>query len=125
VTTLREWRTRRRDRHDRREVATHPAGTGWATHRLHPDGDGRLRDGVIVETHLQARVLGMRLLRVDGVVLLAPGRLDTASPGDGAAAPGVGADLSEAARLLEEADVTLRAVPTLEWAPGRYDHRQP
>lgn len=59
----------------------------------------------MVETHLLARLLGVRLLRVDGVVLLSPGRLESRPIGSGPA--GVGADLSEAARLLEEADVTL------------------
>jgi hypothetical protein len=46
---------------------------------LQPDADSKLTDGVVVETRLVARVLGLRLLRVDGVVLLSPGRVRTGS----------------------------------------------
>lgn len=42
---------------------------------MEPDEESRLSDGVLVETALVARVLGLRLLRVDGTVLLAPARL--------------------------------------------------
>jgi hypothetical protein len=63
---------------------------------------------VLVETHLLARVLGIRLLRIDGVVTLAPARL-VASPADPRAVPltstvmpGVG--LERAAQLLHECD---------------------
>ena len=42
---------------------------------MQPDADGSLADGVVVETRLVARLLGLRLLRVDGVVLLSPGRV--------------------------------------------------
>jgi hypothetical protein len=42
---------------------------------LQPDAEGSLADGVVVEARLVARLLGLRLLRVDGVVLLAPGRV--------------------------------------------------
>jgi hypothetical protein len=42
---------------------------------LQPDADSSLADGVVVEARLVARLLGLRLLRVDGVVLLSPGRV--------------------------------------------------
>ena len=42
---------------------------------LQPDADSSLADGIVVETRLVARLLGLRLLRVDGVVLLSPGRV--------------------------------------------------
>ena len=42
---------------------------------LQPDANSSLADGVVVETRLVARLLGLRLLRVDGVVLLSPGRV--------------------------------------------------
>jgi hypothetical protein len=42
---------------------------------LQPDAESSLADGVVVETRLEARVLGLRLLRVDGVVLLSPARV--------------------------------------------------
>jgi hypothetical protein len=42
---------------------------------LRPDADSSLADGIVVETRLVARLLGLRLLRVDGVVLLSPGRV--------------------------------------------------
>ena len=51
------------------------SGTAAATVALQPDADSSLADGVVVETRLVARVLGLRLLRVDGVVLLSPGRV--------------------------------------------------
>ena len=74
---------------------------------------------MVVETHLLARVLGLRLLRVDGVVLLSPGRLQTSSAVPPATAvPSVGYDLTEAAKLLEETDSTLRAVVDRE-GPAR------
>lgn len=42
---------------------------------LQPDADSSLADGIVVETRLVARLLGLRLLRVDGVVLVSPGRV--------------------------------------------------
>jgi hypothetical protein len=61
---------------------------------------------VLVETHLLARVAGLRLLRVDGVVTLTPARL-VASPADPRAVPltstlAPGAGLERAAHLLRE-----------------------
>jgi hypothetical protein len=67
------------------------ASTGTA---LAPDARSDLGAGVLVETHLLARVAGIRLLRVDGVVTLTPARL-VASAGDG---------LERAAHLLRECD---------------------
>jgi len=83
--------------------------TGWTRYHLHPDGDSHLSDGVVVETHLLARLLGLRLLRVDGVVLLSPGRLESPVLRSVDGSPQVGHDLVEAARLLEETEATLRA----------------
>ncbi len=48
---------------------------------LQPDADSTLADGVVVEARLVARLLGLRLLRVDGVVLLSPGRVRAAPMG--------------------------------------------
>lgn len=81
------------------------AGTGTA---LAPDAEGDLGDGVLVETHLLARLMGVRLLRVDGVVTLTPARL-VASPADPRAVPltsavAPGAGLERAAHLLRECD---------------------
>jgi hypothetical protein len=47
---------------------------------LRPDADSSLADGVVVETRLVARLLGVKLLRVDGVVLLSPGRVREPQP---------------------------------------------
>jgi hypothetical protein len=63
-----------------------------------------------------ARVLGLRLLKVDGVVQLAPARLEQASvPRVTSAArpttrsaPALGGGLARAARLLEDGDRRLR-----------------
>lgn len=59
---------------------------------------------MLVETHLLARLLGVRLLRVDGVVTVAPARL-AASPVDPRAVPiastmELGVGLEHAAQLL-------------------------
>lgn len=81
------------------------ASTGTA---LAPDARSDLGAGVLVETHLLARVAGIRLLRVDGVVTLTPARL-VASAGDPRAVPLTstltpGAGLERAAHLLRECD---------------------
>lgn len=75
---------------------------------LAPDGDGRLSDGVLVETHLLARLLGIRLLRIDGVVTMAPARV-TGAPVDPRAVPmtstmELGAGLERAAHLLRDCE---------------------
>jgi len=81
------------------------ARTGTA---LAPDAAAGLTDGVLVETHLLARIAGIRLLRVDGVVTLSPARL-VASSADPRAVPmtstvAPGAGLERAARLLRECE---------------------
>ena len=81
---------------------------------------------MVVETHLLARVLGIRLLRVDGVVLLAPGRLEEPAPTWVAPPAIIGADLDEAARLIEVTDLRLRGsrdVLSVGQAPARSDSR--
>ena len=86
-----------------------PAGT------LAPDAASHLSDGVVVETRLVARLLGMRILRVDGVVHLAPARLERApAPALSAGPPSalrpvaaerqLGEGLARASRLLEDCD---------------------
>jgi hypothetical protein len=75
---------------------------------LAPDGTAELAGGVLVETHLLARLLGIRLLRLDGVVTLSPARL-VASSADPRAVPLTstvvpGAGLEHAARLLRQCD---------------------
>ena len=49
-------------------------------HELQPDAGAQLADGVVVETRLVARLLGMRVLRVDGTVCLSPARVVDRSP---------------------------------------------
>ncbi len=97
---------------------------------LHPDPRSSLSDGVVVQTRLVAWLLGLRLLRIDGTVLLSPGRLD----GDPGAVPGrtvvpsygqpraarpatgptvapsapAGGELARARQLLSESDRRLR-----------------
>ena len=109
------WRNRRRNG-SRPTAPTEPwpplrtsGGTGTAL--LLPDGSSQLSDGVVVETRLLARLFGVRILRVEGTILLSPGRLirsagtrplhtdDTAQIGDG---------LERAAVLLDESHTTLR-----------------
>ena len=73
----------------------------------------------MVQTHLVARLLGLRVLKVDGVVQLAPARLEVPQVGapavtavDGAVVgtaqpPALGGGLARAARLLEDGDQRL------------------
>jgi hypothetical protein len=63
---------------------------------------------VLIETHLLARLLGVRLLRVDGVVTVAPARL-AASSVDPRAVPmastmELGVGLDRAAHLLRDCE---------------------
>ena len=81
------------------------AATGTA---LAPDAEADLAEGVLVETHLLARVAGVRLLRIDGIVALAPARL-VASASDPRAVPLTstvvpGAGLEHAAQLLHDCE---------------------
>lgn len=87
---------------------------------MEPDEESRLSDGVLVETALVARVLGLRLLRVDGTVLLAPARLrerraDTPATSIPWASDGAevepGLHLLEARRLLRTNGERLRLLP--------------
>jgi hypothetical protein len=74
-----DWRARRRSA-SRRTAPTarsRPASNGVPPPTmLAPTRGSHLSDGVVVQTHLVARLLGMRILRVDGVVHLAPARLE-------------------------------------------------
>jgi hypothetical protein len=56
----------------------------------------------VVEAHLDARLFGLRVLRVDGTVLLAPGHLVEPMAPTRTAELARGADLALAARLLAE-----------------------
>lgn len=118
------WRARRRDgsRRTASEGRSRPGRTvAVPLTTMEPDEDGRLSDGVLVETVLVARVLGLRLLRVDGTVLLAPARLHerpthasstvvTSRPTDGSSLePGL--RLIEAGRLLRTNGERLRLLP--------------
>lgn len=98
---------------------------------LRPDAAARLTDGVVVETRLVARLLGVRVLRVDGVVHLSPARVverhaalvapaGEVVPGEvGSGPPAVrvgrspsavpGGELARAATLLRGLDVRLGA----------------
>lgn len=112
MSRSRGWLTKRRrgsSRTARAVPSLVESPTGWTGSRLRPDSDSSLSDGVVVETHLRARLLGVRLLRVDGVVLLSPGRLTGSAyswPPPGT--EGDGTNLVEAARLLDETDASLR-----------------
>jgi hypothetical protein len=74
---------------------------------LAPATGSHLSDGVVVQTQLVARLLGVRLLRVEGVVHLAPARLECRDPArrpPQEAERAVGADLVRASQLLEDGD---------------------
>jgi hypothetical protein len=106
-----DWRARRRStsRRTAPTVRSRPGtnGAAWPA-TLEPSTSSHLSDGVVVQTHLVARLLGMRILRVDGVVHLAPARLE---PVDGVAArpvlapPGtLGSGLAHASELIQDGD---------------------
>lgn len=74
---------------------------------VRPDESRELSDGVVVQAQLLGRVLGLRVLRVDGTVLLSPARVDApAWRADGT--PYADGDLAEAARLLRVSDEALK-----------------
>jgi len=83
---------------------------------LLPDRASQLGDGVVVETRLIARLMGMRLLRVDGIVLMSPARLVDPAPSAPSrerprhtgSVPPNGHLLAQAAQLLQENDAHLR-----------------
>lgn len=92
----------------RREASRHGLPRLTSGTALAPDGDGQLSSGVLVETHLLARLLGVRLLRIDGVVTVAPARV-SASPVEPRSVPmtstmELGAGLERAAHLLGDCE---------------------
>lgn len=107
----RGWRRSAWSRTARTDRWRHGALTDGSTLVL-PDATGELSDGVVVQAQLLGRVLGLRVLRVDGTVLLSPARAvrpqaqsrPSAVARDGAA----GGELAEAARLLRESDEVLQ-----------------
>lgn len=99
-----EWSRTARTGHWRRGSTS-----GGTAPPLRPDAASDLSDGVVVQTQLLGRVLGVRLLRIDGTVLVSPARV-VSQRGDHRS--GVdrsnGVELAEAARLLRENDEVLR-----------------
>jgi len=98
-----EWSRTARTGHWRRGSTT-----GGIAPPLRPDAASELSDGIVVQTQLLGRVLGVRLLRIDGTVLVSPARVASSSEGrvagDGRSS---GVELAEAARLLRENDEVL------------------
>lgn len=114
-----EWSRTARTDHWRR-VST----AGGAPAVLRPDTESDLADGVQIQTQLLGRVLGVRLLRVDGIVMVTPARLvsdsgqrpprtgqrtraDAADPPH-ADPPHAGSGLAQAASLLSQSSAILR-----------------
>ena len=100
-----EWSRTARTGHWRVESITGGAAP------LSADGTSELTDGIVVRTQLLGRLLGLRLLRIDGTVLVSPAhpvnpsRPAPARPAEPARA--AGSDLAEAARLLRENQTVL------------------
>ena len=92
-----EWSRTARTGHWRRGSTT-----GGTAPPLRPDAVRQVTLGVVVQTQLLGRVLGVRLLRIDGTVLVSPARVVTQR--DRTARPNepAGVELAEAARLLRE-----------------------
>ena len=76
MSRSRFWRGRRRERIEAYGANGSLASRTSDDHRddagASADDGSELSDGVVVETQLLARVLGVRLLRVDGTVLCRP-----------------------------------------------------
>ena len=106
-----EWSRTARTGHWRRASTS-----GGTAAPLRPDAASDLSDGVVVQTQLLGRVLGVRLLRIDGTVLVSPARVvSQVDARRGGVDRSSGVELAEAARLLRENDEVLRRrVP-----PGR------
>ena len=102
-----EWSRTARTGHWRRGSTT-----GGTAPPLRPDAASELSDGVVVQTQLLGRVLGVRLLRIDGTVLVSPARVVSGASGRrvGGDRP-TGVELAEAARLLRENDEVLGRRP--------------
>ncbi len=65
----------------------------------------------MVETRLLARLFGLRVLRVEGTILMSPGRLigpTRPHPMTGLDTPQLGAGLERAAALLDESRGAMR-----------------
>lgn len=90
---------------------------------MRPAGTNTLAGGAVVHTSLVARLFGVRLLTVEGTVLLSPvsfgdppaddARTTTRTPAhvDAKAVPkGIGARLGPSARLIDESIDDLRAL---------------
>jgi hypothetical protein len=112
-----DWRARRRSTSRRTAPTVHsrPGSNGAARPTtLAPATGSHLSDGVVVQTHLVARLLGLRILRVEGVVHLAPARLEpidavpagTARAARTALGPPVtlGTGLAHASELIQDGD---------------------
>src|SRR4051794_26245119 len=69
-----EWSRTARTGHWRRGSTT-----GGTAPPLRPDAGSDLSDGIVVQTQLLGRVLGVRLLRIDGTVLVSPARVVSAA----------------------------------------------
>ena len=87
-----------------------------------PDSDGDLSDGVVIEARLKARILGAPVLRVNGTVVVSPGRvvplargetveqpraddvLANGAPGRTSSLQAPGQDLDRARRLIADTD---------------------
>lgn len=88
---------------------------------MRPAGTSTLAGGAVVRTSLVARLLGVRLLTVEGTVLLSPISFSSPPPPvnvdgttarltTGTAPEAIGARLGPSARLIDESIKDLRAL---------------
>jgi hypothetical protein len=129
--------------HTTRTAANPPIGllSTSALPLVTPDADSSLSHGAVLQTSLVARLLGVRLLNVEGTVLLSPARFDrdgssssvgphrsasqvavrtldaplpeNSRPGVGSTREGlIGSRLQRSRRLLEENERELRELPS-------------
>lgn len=84
-----------------------------------PAGTSTLADGAVVHTSLVARLLGVRLLTVEGTILLSPVSFSTPPPDTArttihldadTVTKGIGARLGPSARLIDESINDLRTL---------------
>ena len=73
-----------------------------------PDGARRLADGLIIEACIVARLLGVRLLRVEATVVVSPAEM-LSDARDSAGSRPIGARLAAAQRQIDEGATRLQA----------------
>ena len=101
------WR-RRSSRGDRKDLVRRPVAGDYLT--VQPMPGGRLSQGLVVDASILARLLGVRLLRLDARLTFVPASPAIHVPGSSTALLAPPGSLDDAAKLLAHATRTLADV---------------